>query len=308
VHFILTCLSLWLAANLIHTAWVSVRRLLWERRIVRDADGLLPDAAAFTVGNGPIALLFVHGFADTPRVWKRFAERLAATGLFTCRALRLPGCAEPAERARRQSLARWQAAVDDEIDRLRAAHTHLWLVGHSLGGALSIDAALRRPGIVHGLVLLAPLINVSRKRSPLLPPALWFKLATVALACSPTFESCFSANGVAADDPSFTYTRDRFIPFGVYRALFALVRINRDRASTLSLPVFAELSGRDKVVDTPAAQVWLAGCRGETHVRVAADIGHVVPIELGWQTLADDVAAFIQKRTPLCSQSPDIVA
>lgn len=291
----------WLGINLLHAAWVEVRRHFWEKRIRRDVDGLLPDAAAYTAGNGPVALLFIHGFADTPRIWKRMAERLAATGGFTCRAMRLPGSAVPAPRARLQSLGLWRQSVDNELDVLRAAHPAVWVIGHSMGAALALDAALRTPDRIDGVAALAPMLAVSHRRSPLLPPATWFRLARVALGLSPTFESCFSADGVAVDDPTFTYTRDRFIPFCVYGGLFQLIRSNRDQASRLAQPVFAVTAERDSVIDTPAALRWFAACPGPKEIRAFTDIGHVIPLEIGWQALTDDLAAFIRMNNPITS-------
>ena len=299
MYTLITLFGLWFAANLLHAAWVQIRRYGWERRLGRDADGLLPQAAAFTVGQGPTAILLIHGFADTPRIWARMADRLAASDLFTCRAMRLPGSALPPAQARKQSLVLWRQTVDEEIDRLHAAHQTVWLVGHSLGGALALDAALRRPACVSGVAALAPMIDVSRKRSPLLPPAVWFQLASFALCLSPTFESCFSADGVAVDDSSFTYKRDRFIPFCVYRSLFELIRSNRGRASHLDCPVFAATAERDSVVDTSAALRWFSGCTGFTRIRALADIGHVIPIENGWQVLTNDLASFIREQNEL---------
>lgn len=288
-----TILWLWIGINLLHLSWVGARRRFWERRFSRDADGLLPGSASYTAGAGPTAILFIHGFADTPHIWKRLCERLAASGAFTCRAVRLPGSAEPARQAKRQTLGLWRQAVDREIDALRTEHKKVWIAGHSMGAALAIDAALRRPDTVSGLVALAPLIQVSRRRSPLLPPALWFQLARVSLALSPTFESCFSEDGVAVDDPSFTYKRDRFIPFCVYRGLFELVRSNRGRAAELKCPLFAVTAERDSVVDTPAALRWLSRCPGPKEIRPMTDIGHVIPLEVGWMSLTDDLADFI---------------
>lgn len=295
MHSLLAILGFWTGLNLLHAAWVETRRFLWERRFARGPDGLLPGAGAYSAGSGPTAVLFIHGFADTPCIWKRVISRLAAAGAFTCRAMRLPGSAEPARQARRQSLALWREAVDREIDALRPAHGKLWIAAHSMGAALAIDAALRRPDDVAGLALLAPLIHVSKSRSPLLPPAVWFQLARVTLSLSPTFESCFSANGAAVDDPSFTYRRDRFIPFCVYRGLFELVRANRGRAEQLTQPVFAITAERDAVVDTPEALRWLARCPGPKQLQARSDIGHVIPLEIGWQTFTDDLAAFIRK-------------
>ncbi|MEI7902056.1 MAG: alpha/beta fold hydrolase [bacterium] len=282
---------------MLHAAWVETRRFFWEKHIRRHADGLLPDAAAYTIGRGSVALLFVHGFADTPFIWRRMADRLATTGAFTCHAMRLPGSAVPALQAQRQSLALWRQAVDDELARLRAGHPIVWIIGHSMGAALALDAALRTPDRVDGVAALAPMIAVSRKRSPLLPPDVWFRLARVALCLSPTFESCFSADGAAVDDPSFTYTRDRFIPFCVYRGLFQLIRSNRDQAARLTQPVFAVTAERDAVIDTPSALRWLDACPGPKEVRVLADIGHVIPLEMGWQPLTDDIAAFILRQS-----------
>ena len=296
MHTLLTLLTLWLAANLLHAAWVQSRRHCWERRNTRDADGLLPNAAAFTVGKGPIALLLIHGFADTPRIWKRMADYLAASGAFTCRAMRLPGSAQRAPLAKNQSLTLWQQAVDKELDSLHATHSAVWAIGHSLGGALAIDAALRRTEAIGGVAVFSPMIEVSKKRSPLLPPVVWFRLASFTLGLSPVFESCFSADGIAVDDPSFTYKRDRFIPFCVYRSLFELIRSNRSRSASLACPVFAVTAERDSVVDTPAALRWLAGCTGPKRVLHLTDIGHVIPLETGWQAQCDNLSVFIREQ------------
>jgi carboxylesterase len=287
--------SAWLGVNLLHWAWVETRRHFWEKRFLREPSGLLPEAAAYRIGNGAVALLFIHGFADTPCLWRRITRQLAANDAFTCRAMRLPGSAEPAAQTGRQTLALWRAQVADELVRLRETHETVWVVGHSLGGALALDAALRLPGLVDGVAVLAPLIDVSRKRCPLLPPRLWFGLARVALCLSPTFESPFSADGTAEDDPSFSYTRDRFIPFSVYRALFRLIRANRDQAARLTCPLFAVTAGRDSVVDSAAARRWLAACPEPKEIRDLPETGHVIPLAPGWDKLFNDFAAFVHR-------------
>ena len=297
MHTLFLILGLWVGVNLLHTLWVETRRHFWEKRIKRSDDGLLPDSAAYTVGNGPVAILFIHGFADTPFIWKRMAERLAATQAFTCRAMRLPGSAETAKQAKHQSLDLWRQAVDKELANLRTTHTTVWVVGHSLGGALALDTALRTPDKIDGIAAFAPMIEVSHKRSPLLPPDVWFRIGGVTLCLSPTFVSPFSSDSVAKDDPTLIHTRDRFIPFCVYRGLFELIRANRDRALHLACPLFAATAERDSVVDTPAAQRWFAACPSPKEIRTLADIGHEIPHEIGWQPLTDSLASFIRNNS-----------
>jgi len=288
----------WLVVNLLHAGWVGTRRFFWEKRVRREKDGLLAGAMSYSVGKGPVALLFIHGFADTPYVWRRVAMRMAESGRFTCRALRLPGSGEPADTARCQSLRIWRTCVADELIKLRAGHNNVWIVGHSMGGALALDAAVRMLGMVDGVAVLAPLIEVSRKRAPLLTPAAWFAIARVTLCLSPTFESPFSAEGVAVDDPAFTYRRDRFIAFAVYGGLFKLVRELRHKAPSLICPLFAVMAENDAVVDTEAAMRWLEKCNGSKQTHVLPNIGHVIPLENGWQRYTDEMAEFIKRNTP----------
>ena len=50
----------------------------------------------------------------------------------------------------------WPARVEDLLDDLLARTPHgAWLMGWSLGGLLAMQALLRRPGMVRGLVLIA---------------------------------------------------------------------------------------------------------------------------------------------------------
>lgn len=296
IYTLLLLGGLWLTANLLHGLWVGIRRHRWEQTLSRDGHGVFSGAAAYTLGEGKTALLLLHGFADTPAVWQRLATHLARQGDFTCHALRLPGAAERSATAAQLSLPAWRCAIISEIKALRATAKQVWVVGHSLGGALAIDVALLHPELIHGIALFAPLIAVSRKRSPILPPKVWFGLARLLLSLSPTFESPFSQQGVALDDPSFSYTRDRFIPFAVYRALFKLIQENALKAPQVTHPIFAAVPLKESVVDPVATLKWLAQTPTTAHKTIIElpESGHTTLLEPGWRELTDNLADFIR--------------
>ena len=290
---LLELLVLWLAANLLHRLWIGVRLHLWERSLTRDANGLRPGVTPYTVGNGPIAILWVHGFADSPAIFRRMAQRLADTGHFTCHAMRLPGAGEPLRQSAQVTLADLDAAMRREIASLQGAHAQVWLAGHSMGAGLALRTALDPTAGVAGLVVLAPLIRVSRRRSPLLPPAVWFRVARVVFCLSRTFESCFASTTTAVDDPGFVTRRDRFIPFNTYCSVFALVNDLASRAPALRVPVFAALAAEDRVVDSAAAERWFSAVTAPKRIRIIPEVAHEIPMQLGWQQLTDEMMEFV---------------
>lgn len=276
---IVTCLVLWLATNLAHREWIATRRGHWEQRVSRGPDGVATDAHPYTCGKGTDAVLLIHGFADTPAVFRELAETLAAHDL-TCRVMRLPGAGEPLPVAAAQRLGTWLAAVRDEAEVLRHTHRRVWLLGHSMGGALATLVLINAPDLADGLILLAPLFDVSSARAPLFHPRMWFRIAQPLLPFSRTVESCFPVNVLTSDGSAIAYQRDRFIPFATYRALFTLIDRLRGHSERLNVPVLVVLVADDRVVDNQAAQTWLA-THGptRTHIETLDGYGHAIPLE-----------------------------
>ena len=116
-----------------------------------------------TTPGGPDAepALFVHGLSGSAANWTDFAgllrERLAVD------AIDLPGHgrSEPPPR-NRYSLDDFAAVVISYLDESGRGPVHL--VGNSMGGAISILVASRRPDLVRTLTLISPAVPDNRPR------------------------------------------------------------------------------------------------------------------------------------------------
>ena len=246
-------------------------------------------------GAGRPALLLIHGFADTPSVFAQLAPPLAAAG-FAVRAMRLSGSGVPPAEMRGTTLAGWRGEIDREIAALRAADPArpVWLVGHSLGGTLAFDAALRPANRAAGLVLITPLIAVSRARSPLLSPRQWFHLLDRLLVFSRIVESRLPAD---LHDPAAraAYRTDKFIHRDVYRALFDAIDAIRPRAVDWRGPLLMVVSPSDQIVDSSASKFFFAATNAApAKLQEQYAAGHVLPLDAGHGQLAARIVRFIR--------------
>jgi lysophospholipase len=238
----------------------------------------------------------VHGYADNAGLFKKLANRLVAEHDWTCRALRLPGAAEPLERAILQAdLDLWRQAIDAELAPLAATHRQVWLVGHSMGAALAVDAASRQPGTAAGLVLLAPLIKVSAANSPLgVPPRCWYALLRRTLVFSRIAE-----NWLAPVNSAGAAYLDRFVGVRYFDQVFRLTDQLAASRLPAQTPVLMVVAGRDRVVDSAAALAWFATIpASRKEVRHEIAMGHVLPVEDGWEQVATAIASFIDPQRP----------
>jgi pimeloyl-ACP methyl ester carboxylesterase len=122
-----------------------------------DAGGFGLHAA--TSGRGAPALVCLHGLVDTLEIWDPFVEALAGRGCSLRYDQRGHGRSDaPAGPYTREDLARDTRAVLDHEGIDRAI-----LVGHSMGGVVAMEAALKHPDRVIGLVLLGTTSRVGGK-------------------------------------------------------------------------------------------------------------------------------------------------
>ncbi len=264
----------------------------WERQQVRGPDGVRTDCAGYVRGEGRVALLLVHGFGSSPAVFTSMADDLAARG-YACHALRLPGFGEPLPAARQVTTDDWRRALDAKLAELHATHEQVWLVGHSMGGPLCVEAAVRKPDQVDGLVLLAPLCGVSSRRSLGVSPERLFGLRRV-LRCTDTFETCFP---VDAHDPAVgrLEARDRFVPLNIYENMFEVLRAGRTLAPRVGVPTLVVAAPRDRVVSFRAARRFAEQLSGpRARFLSVAPAGHVLPLDTGWRELCREVDAFVR--------------
>ncbi len=107
-----------------------------------------------TRGQGPLVIL-LHGLAASRRDWNWLLPELVAAGYSGC-AVDLPGHGESLKPARTEMYHydRLYQTVAEWLERCPAS---LLLVGHSLGGYISLRFAGEHPGRVRGLVLIDPM-------------------------------------------------------------------------------------------------------------------------------------------------------
>jgi carboxylesterase len=283
----------WIIGDLFYSLIVGRMYRRWNAGIERAADGSRAGCREFTLGEGEDAVLLVHGFGDSPAVFQRMAPALAAKG-FTCHALRLPGHGLPMNRYRQTSGVQWRDAVRSAIAELRGRHRRVYLLAHSLGAAVAVEAVSEPAAVVDGMALIAPLFDVSSRRSPLLPVHAWYRLLDSLLLFTDYVRTAYPAD--LWDKSAAALMRDdKFIPRVVIRDLFALIARNRVRAKTFGIPLLMILARHDQVVDNAAAERFFSDCIAQPkRLLYVENAGHMLPIDQGWEKLVDEAARFFK--------------
>lgn len=103
------------------------------------------------MGDGARTIILIHGFGGDADRWAFTQEPLAAAA--TVYALDLPGHGQSSKTLSDGSVKHLAATVVAFMDALGIAQAEL--IGHSLGGAVALQAAVDHPGRVSGLALIA---------------------------------------------------------------------------------------------------------------------------------------------------------
>jgi len=180
-----------------------------------------------------------------------------------------------------------------EVEQARSEGRDVWLAGHSMGGTLALDYAQTNPDAVRGVILLAPLIEVSSRRSLGLPPDRLYRAAARLLPQRTILETAFPVDLHAAAE-GVEELRDRFLPMSVYDAMFRLAHDVKSRPASLQVPVLVMVPGRDLVVSRAATLAYYETLRADRKQLIVSEkAGHVVPLDYGWEDAVAAMDAFV---------------
>jgi carboxylesterase len=112
----------------------------------------IPTAEPFFFPGSKTGCLLIHGFTGTPKEMLWMGEYLAAQG-HTVLGVRLAGHATCPEDMKRTRWSDWMASVENGWNVLRGCCDHIFVMGLSMGGALSLLTASRFP--VAGVVSMS---------------------------------------------------------------------------------------------------------------------------------------------------------
>lgn len=140
-------------------------------------NSITPTAEPFFFSGGSTGCLLVHGYTASPKEMRWMGEYLASQG-FTVLGIRLAGHATRMEDLRRTRWSDWLACVEDGWHLLGGVTERVFLVGLSMGGALSLLFAAEHSGDkrLAGVIAMAtPIALPDDPRVPYLRLIQWIK-------------------------------------------------------------------------------------------------------------------------------------
>lgn len=99
-------------------------------------------------------VIFIHGILEGPNQFKKFADIVYNKGLSYSTIL-LDGHGKSGNDFANSSMAKWIESVENEILKYNDKYKNIILVGHSMGGLLSILLSQKYKYKVEGIVLIS---------------------------------------------------------------------------------------------------------------------------------------------------------
>jgi alpha-beta hydrolase superfamily lysophospholipase len=211
-------------------------------------------------------IVLVHGLADHSARFEQIGQFLSKHHwtVYACD-LRGHGLSSDGHQAGRVHVDHFSDYANDVNAMLSLAkqrHTDLpvILLGHSMGGLISLTYALNHPEELDGLLLSSPLLGT---HADVRPPAILKILARLLANIKPRllFSSNVNSNAVSRDqDVVRAYIDDPLVSEKVSARWFVectkAIDDIQGRAAELNTPTLLMQSGDDRLVDPQAASQW----------------------------------------------------
>lgn len=237
---------------------------------------------------GQPAALLVHGFMGTPAEMRPLGQAFQVAG-WTVQGLLLPGFGRQLDSLFQRRYPEWIEAADAALAALQAQHWPVVLVGYSMGAAVALNVAARRPP--SGVILVAPFWRVGTPIQRLIYQVLKrifrrpqpFKKADFA---DPRLRELFAGllPDLNLDDPTAQEAiRQLRVPASFADQVFAVGKAAGRAAARVSAPALIIQGLEDEAVRPAATRQLLQSLSGPVqYLELAADHELVRPERPGF--------------------------
>lgn len=248
--------------------------------------GVVTGAEAFSFDGGSIGVLLVHGFTGSPASMRPWGEYLAAQGL-TVVCPRLPGHGTRWQDMNKTTWQDWYGEIERAFERLRKRTDHVFVMGLSMGGTLTLRLAERHPAQIAGIVLVNPSIHTENRSIRALP------LIKLVVPSVKAIANDIRKEG--ADEIAYNRT-----PLRALSSLVALWRLTLADLSAVTMPVLYLRSEVDHIVEASNAEA-IQSRLGSTDVRTVL-LGksyHVATLDHDAAIIFEQSLAFVRQHSPV---------
>ncbi len=254
-------------------------------------------------------IVVVHGLAEHCGRYQETAEHLSARGWAVVAGdLRAHGLSADPPKAGRVHVGRFEDYFKDVDALIGLAREHypelpLYLLGHSMGGLISIRYSLDYPERLAGVVISSPALAIHPESKP---PLLLRLVVGILSRLAPRvrFASDLDTEAISRDpDVVKAYIDDPLVSDKVSARWYAeflksMKKAHKDAAS-LTLPMLLMQSGSDLLVDPDAPRRWAAmASDGLVELVVWEDFYHEMFNEPQKDRVREKLITWLQKHAP----------
>lgn len=243
-----------------------------------------PGAEPFTHDGGSTGVLLCHGFTGSPASLRPWADHLVDRGC-TVRLPRLPGHGTTWQEMQKTTWEDWYAEDERALLELASRCEHVFVMGLSMGGTLTLRLAEQHQDTVTGIVLVNPSVQSENKALVALP---LLKHVIPSLA------------GVSNDiakpgQDEVAYDR---VPLKALASLTALWALTKADLGRVTCPMLLFRSLQDHVVEPSNAAYVLSHVGStETEERLLANSFHVATLDNDAPAILEGAWDFVQRHS-----------
>lgn len=254
---------------------------------------LIPGAEPFHHEGGDVGVVLCHGFTGCPQSMRPWADHLADRGLTVSLPL-LPGHGTRWQDMQATRWEDWYAEIDRAVRTMSERCAQVFVMGMSMGGALTLHAAAQHGAAVSGIVLVNPSVKADQRMIGAVP-ALRHLVPSVR-----GITSDIAKEGVREAG----YDR---VPLHALYSLARFWKVVREELPQVTQPVLLLHSPADHVVAPENSSIVLSRISSTDVTEVLLDRSyHVATLDHDAPRIFEGSWEFVQRLTPAVREAAPV--